>query len=64
MKAEDEINEKIGGTFVENHVPGLHYVYKSQGFKELEAYGKIIMEDFTRKKFKEAESTFNRGLYI
>ncbi|XP_060564491.1 steroid 17-alpha-hydroxylase/17,20 lyase-like [Ruditapes philippinarum] len=60
LKAEDEINDKFATGILEDFVPGLKYVYKTQAFKEMEVFTNEVIEGFIRRKYKEAESTFNK----
>ncbi|XP_060575560.1 steroid 17-alpha-hydroxylase/17,20 lyase-like isoform X1 [Ruditapes philippinarum] len=60
IKTKDDVNEKLASMILEDFVPVLTYVYKSQAFKELEASVHQMIEGFLRRKFKEAESTFNK----
>jgi hypothetical protein len=63
IKTKDDVNEKLALMILEDFVPVLTYVYKSQAFKELEASVHQMIEGFIRRKFKEAESTFKKGVY-
>jgi hypothetical protein len=63
LKAEDEINDKFATGVLEDFVPGLKYVYKTEAFKEMEVFTNEMIEGFIRRKYKEAESTFNKGKY-
>jgi hypothetical protein len=60
---EDDMNERFSTGVMEDFIPGLQYVYKTRGFKEVEEFTHHVMEGFMRRKYKEAESTFNKGLY-
>ncbi|XP_053404456.1 steroid 17-alpha-hydroxylase/17,20 lyase-like [Mercenaria mercenaria] len=60
LESEDTFNEKLGGGTWEDIFPPLRYVYKTALFKEVEAFTDQVLERFIKKKFKEAESTFNK----
>jgi hypothetical protein len=62
IKTKDDINERLTSSIIlEDFVPTITYVYKSQAFKEFEASVHKLIEGFIQRKFKEAESTFNKG---
>ncbi|XP_060566932.1 uncharacterized protein LOC132725768 [Ruditapes philippinarum] len=61
IKTKDDVNEKLTSSMIlEDLVPATTYMYKSQAFKELEASVHKMIEGVIWKKFKEAESTFNK----
>ncbi|XP_060566927.1 steroid 17-alpha-hydroxylase/17,20 lyase-like [Ruditapes philippinarum] len=60
LKVEDDMNERFSTGVMEDFIPGLQYVYKTRGFKEVEEFTHHVMEGFLRRKYKEAESTFNK----
>jgi hypothetical protein len=61
LKMEDVLIKKITEGVPEDFIPGLRYVYKSKAFKELEGLKDCLIEGFIRRKYKERESTFNKG---
>ena len=63
LKAGDELDHKFSDGVLEDIIPGLKYVYKTQAMKETEEFAKVLLEDFMRRKFKEVESSFDKGIY-
>lgn len=56
----DAIIKKYGPGVWEDFIPGLKYVYKTDAFKDFERFVKEMMEDFLRKRLKEAEATYEK----
>jgi hypothetical protein len=61
LKMQDEVVENFNAGTLEDFIPGLRYVYKSKSYKELERLKDCLIEGFIRRKYKERESTFNKG---
>ncbi|KAK3100065.1 hypothetical protein FSP39_014192, partial [Pinctada imbricata] len=58
LQIDQDVIEKFGSGFVEDIVPGMTYIYKTERWKDLER----LIEEFTaflRKELKEHKETFN-----
>ncbi|XP_060575779.1 steroid 17-alpha-hydroxylase/17,20 lyase-like [Ruditapes philippinarum] len=60
LEKEDIFLQRFGIGAIEDFVPGLRYVYKSDITKFLEEFTKEVFDLYFSKKLKEAEETFDK----
>ena len=61
LNMDDEFSEYSKYGFLEDFVPGLRYVYKTNAYRKLEVFTKEVIENFMERKFREEEKSFDRG---
>jgi hypothetical protein len=61
LEKEDIFLQRFGIGAIEDFVPGLRYVYKSDITKFLEEFTVEVFDLYFSKKLKEAEKTFDKG---
>ncbi|XP_052815704.1 steroid 17-alpha-hydroxylase/17,20 lyase-like [Mya arenaria] len=54
------LSDGLASGTLEDFLPPIRHVYKSQGFRRLEQFYKDIIEDFIGKKYYEEKKTFKR----
>ncbi|WAR13111.1 CP17A-like protein [Mya arenaria] len=54
------LSDGLASGTLEDFLPPIRHVYKSQGFRRLEEFYKDIIEDFIEKKYYEEKKTFKR----
>ncbi|XP_053404200.1 steroid 17-alpha-hydroxylase/17,20 lyase-like isoform X2 [Mercenaria mercenaria] len=57
---EEYVLKELGMGALEDFIPGLKYVYKSNTFKIVEEFVKDIIDGFITNKLREAEKTFDK----
>ena len=64
IEKEDELLDVFKYGCLEDFVPGLRYVYKTNVFKQVEEFTKLMIDGFIQKKFLEEEKSFDRGINL
>ena len=59
IQKEDELSEKFNGLVPEDLVPGLKYVYKSNGMKMFEEFYEEFITNFVEKKYKQEVASYD-----
>ena len=62
MKVDDEFFETFSGVFLDDMIPGLHYVWETQKLKRLKDIMKQFLEDYLGKKFQAHKKSFDKGM--